>query len=147
MNYLRESWKKCFCYAGRASRKEYWMTFLWYIVSVIVAGILSVILRIPVGPLYVQDALAWVAYALIILITLYVIGSFLMFLALAVRRIHDIGSSGWWVLVGFIPFIGAIVIFVFTVIRGNIGDNKYGPDPIKPIVVPDSGMPLAGGQL
>jgi uncharacterized membrane protein YhaH (DUF805 family) len=147
MNYLRESWKKCFCYTGRASRKEYWMTFLWNIVSVVVAGILSVILRIPWGLPYVQDVLAWVAYALIIMITLYVIGSFLMFLALAVRRIHDIGLCGWWVLVGFIPFIGAIVIFVFTVMRGNTGDNKYGPDPIKPIVVPVAGMPSAGGQL
>lgn len=135
MNYLCNAWKKTFSYTGRASRKEYWMTVLWDVVSLVVVGIVSVILRIPLGlPYALQDILEWISYALIIVMTLYVIASFLMFLALAVRRIHDIGLSGWWVLVGLVPFVGTIVIFIFAVIEGNTGDNKYGPDPLGSVV-------------
>jgi uncharacterized membrane protein YhaH (DUF805 family) len=99
-------------------------------------------------PDFVREVvLGWLFYILIIMLVLYVMWSFLVFLALDVRRIHDIGLCGWWILIGLVPFIGAIVVFIFTVIKGNVGDNKYGPDPIKPIVVPDSGTPLASGQL
>lgn len=137
MNYLRDAWKKTFCYTGRASRKEYWMTVLWYVISVFVLGGVSILLRLPIGPSEsVQEIiLAWLSYLIIIVLVLYVIWSFLVFLSLGVRRIHDIGLSGWWILIGLVPFFGAIVIFIFTLIRGNAGDNEYGPDPLKPIVV------------
>jgi uncharacterized membrane protein YhaH (DUF805 family) len=48
-------------------------------------------------------------------------------LAVAVRRLHDTGRSGWWLLIGLIPVIGAIVLLVFLVMDSQPGDNEYGP--------------------
>ena len=138
MNYLRDAWKKTFCYTGRASRKEYWMTVLWSVISVFVSAGVVLILKLPMGlPFFVQEViLGWLFYIILIMIVLFVIWSFLVFLALGVRRIHDIGLSGWWIFIDLIPVIGVIVIFIFTVIKGNAGDNKYGPDPLGLVVVP-----------
>ena len=46
-----------------------------------------------------------------------------------VRRLHDIGKSGWWLLIGLIPLVGAIVLLVFAVFDSQPGDNQYGPNP------------------
>ncbi len=54
-------------------------------------------------------------------------------IAVAVRRLHDLGWSGWWYLVLFIPFVGglaALVMLIAFMMRGNVGPNKYGPDPL-----------------
>jgi uncharacterized membrane protein YhaH (DUF805 family) len=138
MNYLSDAWKKTFCYTGRASRKEYWMTVLWYAISVLISGAVAILLKLPMGlPFFVQEViLGWLFYLIIIALTLYVMCSFFVFLSLGVRRIHDIGLSGWWMLITLVPFIGGIVVFIFTLIKGNAGDNKYGPDPLGSVVIP-----------
>jgi uncharacterized membrane protein YhaH (DUF805 family) len=48
-------------------------------------------------------------------------------LALTVRRLHDTGRSGWWLLFGFVPWVGAITILVFTLLEGTPGPNQYQP--------------------
>ncbi len=50
-------------------------------------------------------------------------------IAVSVRRLHDTDRSSWWILLGLIPFIGAIVLLVFMVLDGTRGDNRFGPDP------------------
>ena len=55
---------------------------------------------------------------------------FLPGIAVGVRRLHDTGRSGWWMLIPLIPLIGSIVLLVFFVFRGDESDNEYGPDPI-----------------
>mgnify|MGYP003426324475 CR=1 FL=1 len=45
------------------------------------------------------------------------------------RRLHDISKSGWWLLISFIPFVGGIIIFVFTVMDSTPGANEYGENP------------------
>ncbi|GAA4409577.1 DUF805 domain-containing protein [Quisquiliibacterium transsilvanicum] len=60
---------------------------------------------------------------------LFVLAMLLPSLAVSVRRLHDIGRSGWWLLVSFIPLIGAIVLLVFALRDGDAGDNAYGPNP------------------
>ena len=50
-------------------------------------------------------------------------------LAVAVRRLHDIGKSGWWLLIALVPFVGAIILIVFFVKEGDPGSNEYGPNP------------------
>ncbi len=50
-------------------------------------------------------------------------------IAVSVRRLHDIDRTGWWVLLSFVPLIGAIVLLVFAVQEGTPGDNRYGPNP------------------
>ncbi|MGE4509640.1 MAG: DUF805 domain-containing protein, partial [Sulfurimonadaceae bacterium] len=61
---------------------------------------------------------------------LFALASFVPSIAIAARRLHDTNRSGWWQLILLIPFIGPIVLLVFLVLRGDIGDNRFGNDPI-----------------
>jgi uncharacterized membrane protein YhaH (DUF805 family) len=60
---------------------------------------------------------------------LYALAIILPSLGVFVRRLHDTGRTGWWILIGLIPAIGGIVLFVFSVMDSQPGDNKYGPNP------------------
>ncbi len=105
-------------FQGRARRQEYWMFLLFNIIFLIVAMVLDNVFGlafegIGYGPLYV-------VYSLAVLVP---------GLAVAVRRLHDIGKSGWMILVGLIPLIGFIWLLVLYVTEGEKGDNQYGPDP------------------
>ena len=46
-------------------------------------------------------------------------------LALLVRRLHDTDRSGWWILIGLVPYVGGIILLVFTVLKGTAGPNRY----------------------
>lgn len=50
-------------------------------------------------------------------------------LAVIVRRLHDIGKSGWWFLINLVPIIGFIWFLALMVTEGDLRDNKYGPNP------------------
>lgn len=56
---------------------------------------------------------------------------FLPSLAVAVRRLHDIGKSGWWLLISFIPVVGWIILLVWDCTKGTEGGNEYGADPLQ----------------
>ena len=105
-------------FEGRARRKEYWMYTLFYIIFAIVAIILDNILGIAMDDL---------GYGLLYL--LYALGMLIPTLAVSIRRLHDVGKSGWMILIGFIPIIGAIWLIVLFVTEGNPGSNQYGPNP------------------
>lgn len=107
-----------FNFSGRARRKEYWMFFLFQIIFAIVAIIIDNVLGLAIkdigyGPVY----------------GLYALATLIPGLAVTVRRLHDTGKSGWYFLVGLIPFIGGIILLVFVVSAGDVGENAYGPDP------------------
>ena len=57
------------------------------------------------------------------------IGSFIPSLAVAIRRLHDTDRSGWWLLIGLVPIVGAFILLYFYVIEGTRGPNRFGPDP------------------
>lgn len=120
MNYYTDVLKKYAIFSGRARRKEYWMFVLWN-------AVIGLILTFPIV-LTKNTALAFVAI-------IYFLAVLVPYLALLARRIHDINLTAWWMLVGIIPSVGQIVIFVFSVIPGTPGDNNYGPDP-KRVMVP-----------
>jgi uncharacterized membrane protein YhaH (DUF805 family) len=102
-------------FAGRAIRSEYWYWVLFVIVASIVASIIDVVLGIRVfEPLFSLAVL-------------------LPSIAVGVRRLHDLDRSGWWLLLGFIPLIGAIVLIVWYCGRGTVGANRFGPDPLGAI--------------
>lgn len=61
---------------------------------------------------------------------LYALAVLLPSMAVAVRRLHDTGRTGWWILVVLIPVIGFFVFLYFMIIEGEPGDNEYGRDPI-----------------
>ena len=98
-------------FSGRARRKEYWMFFLWNVIISIVIGFIGGLL------------------GLVALGYLYSVLIFLPALAVSIRRLHDIGKSGWWYLIVFIPLIGFIWLIVLLATEGNAGENQYGPDP------------------
>ena len=95
---------------GRATRKDYWMFFLFYLIFYIM---LSVI-----------DA----ALGTMILTLLFSLGLLIPSISIASRRLHDSGRSGWWQLIALIPIIGAIVLIVFLLQRSG-DDNEYGVKP------------------
>ena len=60
---------------------------------------------------------------------IYTLAFLLPSIAVAIRRLHDTGRTGWWLLLAFIPIIGAIVLIVFYCLDSQPGDNEYGPNP------------------
>ncbi|QCR22869.1 DUF805 domain-containing protein [Pontibacter sp. SGAir0037] len=118
MNWFLQVLKKYAVFSGRARRKEYWMFSLFYILFAIVAMILDNMLGIAVeelnyGPIY----------------GIFVFAMIIPSLAVLVRRLHDVGKSGWMVLVSFIPIAGAIWLFVLLVTDSTPGANRYGENP------------------
>ena len=63
------------------------------------------------------------------LVLLYILGTFLPYLAVSVRRLHDTNRSGWWVFIAVVPFVGPFVLLWFMATAGNPSENKYGPNP------------------
>ena len=128
MNEFLKAWKNPFDFSSRSRRKDYWMfALINFLVSLLVAFIPLVNVIYPLAVLVPQ-------------------------LALAVRRLHDVGKSGWWLLfplpgatiAGFAAFnqsyelafvgaglaaIGGIALFVFSVMDSQPGSNQYGDNP------------------
>ncbi len=103
---------------GRARRKEYWMFTLFQLIF-IYGGML-----ILGGIAYAIDS-PFIIFAIYI----YIFATLIPSLAVGVRRLHDVGKSGWFYLIILIPFVGPIWLFVLTVTEGDKGANQYGPDP------------------
>lgn len=117
MNWYLAVINKYADFSGRARRKEYWMFFLFNIIISFAVGLVG-------GLIGGRNGLF--ALSLPALYTLFI---FLPSLAVTVRRLHDTNRSGWWVLVTFVPFIGALVLFVFTILDSDPEANTYGPNP------------------
>jgi len=100
--------KKYVEFSGRARRKEYWMFTLFNLIIALVLGFVD------------SSGVVGVIYALAV---------FLPSIAVSIRRLHDTGRSGWWMLLLLLPLIGAIVLLVFMIFEGNAGQNEYGADP------------------
>ncbi len=113
MNWFVSVVKKYAVFSGRARRKEYWMFFLIYVLIAIVLGLIEGML----GDRSFLSALLGIAL-------------FVPSLAVTMRRLHDTDRSGWWVLIGFIPLVGGIVLLVFMCLAGTSGSNRYGEDPL-----------------
>lgn len=113
-------------FSGRARRAEYWMfaLFNWlmswgfYIMLVMMGATGERTQDLP--PAALGLAMAYALFALAMLIPS---------LAVAVRRMHDTNRSGWWLLIALIPGIGALVLFVFLILDGTRGPNRFGDDP------------------
>ena len=105
-------------FSGRARRKEYWMFVLFNMIFAFVAMILDNVFGIAIegvgwGPIY----------------GLYLLAIIIPSIAVAVRRLHDVGESGWMVLISLIPIVGAIWLLVLMVKDSNPGENQYGANP------------------
>lgn len=113
-----ETFEKTFDFEGRSTRTEYF---------VFVIG--SAVLGLPMVFLDVALEMYSPYYGMGPLMALFL---FLMFppsLSLHVRRLHDAGFSGWWFLIGFVPFLGLVAQLLIPFWEGTEGPNEYGPDP------------------
>jgi|WetSurMetagenome_2_1015567.scaffolds.fasta_scaffold00373_25 uncharacterized membrane protein YhaH (DUF805 family) len=118
MNWYLKVLRQFADFSGRARRKEYWMFALFNMIFIIVAMILDNVLGLTVGGL--PYGLFYFLYALVIIIP---------GLAVSVRRLHDIGKSGWMILISLIPIVGGIWLLVLMLTDSNPGDNEYGVNP------------------
>ncbi|MEQ8406510.1 MAG: DUF805 domain-containing protein [Oceanicaulis sp.] len=101
-------------FQGRARRSEYWWFALFYFIVAVALQLIAV---------GVNETMGGALYLL------FLLGTILPGIAVQVRRLHDTGKSGWWVLLGLIPLIGVIVLIIFYVGDSQPGANKYGPNP------------------
>ena len=118
MNWYLKVLKQYADFGGRARRKEYWMFALFNVIFAIAAMLLDNLFgmtfgEIGYGPIY----------------SLYGLAVFIPGLAVTVRRLHDIGKSGWMILIALIPIIGSIWLLVLLVTDSESGTNKWGPNP------------------
>jgi uncharacterized membrane protein YhaH (DUF805 family) len=126
MNWYLEVLRKYAVFDGRARRTEYWMFTLFNLLVYMGLGTLAVIAVLLIG----HGGDKGVAVMLIFTpIWLYAIAVIIPGLAVSVRRLHDTGRSGWFVLVAFIPFVGGIILLVFMCMDSQPGPNLYGPNP------------------
>jgi uncharacterized membrane protein YhaH (DUF805 family) len=115
---IQQAFRNGFVYRGRASRSAYWWFFLFQVIAEIV---LELIIFIPLAAINNSGVTAVGALVLgIAFLYLALVG-----LALLVRRLHDTDKSGWWVLIALVPFVGPIILLVFTVLEGTPGPNRY----------------------
>jgi uncharacterized membrane protein YhaH (DUF805 family) len=103
-------------FAGRASRSEYWYWVLFSIIGATVTSILDY-------AIFSENDFASPLNAIFNLVC------FLPSLAVGVRRLHDIGRTGWWWLIAF-TIIGFIVLIVWACQKSDAGPNAYGPEPV-----------------
>lgn len=118
MNWYIHVLKNYAVFKGRARRQEYWYFFL---INVIISIALSLIDSAMGNPGAGEGAG--------ILGTIYSLAILVPSIAVGVRRLHDTGRSGWWMLLGLIPIIGALVLIYFFVQDSHPGSNEYGLNP------------------
>jgi uncharacterized membrane protein YhaH (DUF805 family) len=143
MTAVRTCLSKYVDFSGRARRSEYWWVALFTFLVGIVTGILDAI----IGTDYDTGSGGLIN-------TLVSLALLLPSRAVGVRRLHDVGKSGWWILIGIIPILGWILLIVWFCTDSKSGDNQYGPNPKHegtaggypppPPAAPDAGGPYGG---
>lgn len=128
MNWYLKCLRQYADFSGRARRKELWMFALFNGIFAIGLFFLGAIIGALISGGDENITIIGIAlYALV----LYLLAVFIPSLAVLVRRLHDVGKSGWWYFIVFIPIIGAIWLFVLLVTDSEAVTNKYGENPKK----------------
>ena len=109
MNFYLDAWKKYATFGGRSRRKEFWFFVL---INGVIGGLLG---QIPSAGTIISYV-----FSLAILVP---------GIAVSIRRMHDIGKSGWWLCINFVPFIGSIWFIVLAAKDSEAGSNQWGACP------------------
>ena len=120
--------RKFFTFAGRAPRSEYWFFYLFFVICIIAGIVLDQTLGLATfdeNGEYEYGPLAALA----------VLGLFIPQISVAVRRLHDLDRSGWWIWISLIPIVGGLILLVWNCMRGTQGTNRFGPNPLQPVPV------------
>lgn len=100
-------------FSDRSSRSEYWYWVLFAVIGAIVTKVIDYAIGMPITYL------------------LFALAIFLPGIAVGIRRLHDLDRSGWWLLLCFIPLVGAIILIVWFCGQGTQGPNRFGQDPLS----------------
>jgi uncharacterized membrane protein YhaH (DUF805 family) len=112
---IRDGFSKYVTFSGRSSRSAYWW---WYLLTILVSAV-AWLIDVLLGTWFIVGGLASLAL-------------FLPTLAVTVRRFHDAGHSGWWVLTWIIPLVGFIVTLIFALTPSK-PPNQWGEGPDTPV--------------
>ncbi len=113
-------------FTGRARRSEFW----WWVLFLFVVNLLTGVLDALFGTrIILSEDGAIAVFTTGVISNLVSLALFLPSLAVLIRRLHDSGRTGWWVLIGLIPFVGFIVLLVFALLDSEPGANSHGPNP------------------
>jgi len=132
VKWYLQALRKYAVFAGRARRKEYWVFELAHfpiIVALVFVG--KIVHSTNLGPLP----------------TLYILAMIIPSLAGVVRRLHDTNRSGWWLFINLAPVVGPLILLSFTITKGNVGDNRFGPDPKAEAIVNANALASQMGYL
>ena len=119
MSWYLLAWQRAADFSGRSRRKEYWIFNLFNAIFVLVLVLMTV-------PFSDQEKPSPIPFFLMLA---YCVVVFVPSLSITIRRLHDIGKSGWWYFIGFVPLIGGIILLVFTVLDSEPSANQWGLDP------------------
>jgi uncharacterized membrane protein YhaH (DUF805 family) len=138
MNWYLKVLRQYADFSGRSRRKEFWMFVLFNYLAILGLFLSGYILELIIGtPAYAQSISVLEPEHSSsgnlgrLLVLLYLLATFIPLLAVMVRRLHDIGKSGWWIFISLIPIAGYIWLIVLLCTDGDAGDNLYGPNPKK----------------
>ena len=123
---VRSVYSKYATFEGRASRSEYWWFALFFFLVVLAFYLLMAVLLVATrsNAIFGLGGLA---------LLVFYIASLVPSLSVLVRRLHDTDHSGWWFWITLVPFVGAIILFVFLVTGSTPGYNQFGPAPGQPM--------------
>ena len=111
MEWFLKCWRQYADFSGRARRQEYWTFTLFNCICMLVLTFIDTLIEVPVFS------------------TLYSLAVLVPSLAVCVRRLHDVGKSGWMYFICLIPLVGAIWLLVLFCTEGERAANNWGPDP------------------
>jgi len=123
-DYYKDALSKYAVFSGRASLYEYWYFVLANLIISFV-GVITLVVVILILNIFTNNPIASA------ILYMFIVGAYGLYIiipsvAITVRRLHDQNKSGAWYFIVLIPYIGAIVLFIFTCLRGTQGYNQYG---------------------
>ncbi len=125
LQHYLNAWKKTFDYSSRSTRAEFWSFAFINPILYVVLFLLTMMFDTNTP----EQDLTTDAQVFLIFLIAYFIAAIFPTLSLRVRRLHDIDFRGWWILIQFIPLIGSLVMLIFALMDGTVGDNRFGADP------------------
>lgn len=118
----KKFWTNYFNFKDRTTRKDFWLTFLCYLILAFLVGFVAGIVGSMAGAVTDDNAFSIGKVIGLIFGLLHAIG----IIAMVVRRLHDINKSGWWYFIMLIPIIGSLILFIFEVMPSVTENNNYG---------------------
>ena len=128
------SFQRYFVFRGRASKTEFWYFFLSFVLTAI--SIEGAYLAAMYGGHFGVVGMVFDVFGpfLIILLSIILLGSFPPLLSVSIRRLHDIGKSGWVLLIVLIPILGAVLLLFWFTLDGEAIENDYGHVPSNHLI-------------